>query len=148
MILLIIYREELFGQPGTAVLATNNVDGTIRMTPLLFETQHEGTIVFNTFENSAVVKNLRRDARCSVLIDATAPWADGPDPGYGVHFWGSATIEGPINDVDGMEAMFTRYVDGKREQARSFSEALVSYGDRVYVSFEPDRDVSWDFRMG
>jgi hypothetical protein len=151
-------RAELVQQPLTAVLATQNADETIRMSALIFEMQEDGTIRFNTFENTAVVKNLRRnkavvknlrrDPRCSVLIDATAPWPDGVDPGYGVHYWGTATVEGPTNDLDGMGAMFARYVDGNVEKARAYAEVLVGYGDRVYIRFRPDRDVNWDFRMG
>jgi len=141
-------RAELLQLPGTAVVATNNADGTIRMTPLTFEAQDDGSIRFTTFENSALVKNLRADSRCSALIDATAPWPDGPDPGYGVHWWGTGTVEGPENDIDGMGAMLARYVDGNVEKAKAYAEMLVSYGDRVYVRFEPDRDVNWDFRMG
>ena len=131
-----------------AVLATKNADGTLRMTPLTFEAQDDGIIRFNTFENSAAVKNLRRDQQCSVLVDATAPWPDGPDPGYGVHYWGAAVVEGPKNDVQGMGAMFARYADGNEDKARAYAEVLVSYGDRVYINFTPDRDVNWDFRMG
>ncbi len=141
-------RSELLQQPGTAVLATNNSDETIRMTPMAFEAQDDGTIKFNTFENSAAVKNLRRDSKCSVLVDATAPWPDGVDPGYGVHYWGTATVEGPNNDLPGMGGMYARYVDGSEDKARAYAEVLVSYGDRVYIKFTPDRDVNWDFRMG
>ena len=65
-------RADLFQQPLTAVLATKNADGTLRMTPLVFEAQDDGTIKFNSFENSAAVKNLRRDPACSVLVAATA----------------------------------------------------------------------------
>jgi hypothetical protein len=141
-------RAELVQQPLTAALATQNADGTIRMSALTFEMQDDGTIQFNTFENTAAVKNLRNDPHCSVLIDATAPWPDGVDPGYGVHYWGTATVEGPTNDLDGMAAMFARYVDGNVEKARAYAEVLVGYGDRVYIQFRPDRDVNWDFRMG
>jgi pyridoxamine 5'-phosphate oxidase-like protein len=141
-------RSELFALPGTAVAATTNADASIRMTPLTFEAHEDGTIRFTTFENSALVKNLRRDARCSVLIDATSPWPDGPDPGYGIHYWGTATIEGPENDIVGMGDMLARYVEGDRGKARAYAEILVSYGDRVYVRFQPEGDVNWDFRMG
>ncbi len=141
-------RSDLLQRPLTAVLATKNPDETLRMTPMTFEAQDEGTIKFNTFENSAAVKNLRRDSGCSVLIDATAPWPDGVDPGFGVHYWGTATVEGPSNDVQGMGEMFARYVEGDEGKARAYAEVLVSYGDRVYIKFTPDRDVNWDFRMG
>ncbi len=141
-------RSDLLQQPVTAVLATKNADETIRMTPLAFEAQDDGTIKFNTFENSAAVKNLRRDSQCSVLVDANAPWPDGVDPGYGVHYWGTATVEGPNNDLPGMGGMYARYVDGNEDKARAYAEVLVSYGDRVYIKFTPDRDVNWDFRMG
>ncbi len=142
-------RSDLLQQPITSVLATRNADDTLRMTPLTFEAQDDGTIKFNTFENSAAVKNLRRDPRCSVLVDATDPSdADVMDPGYGVHYWGTATVEGPNNDIQGMGEMFARYMGGNEENARGYAEILVSYGDRLYLKFTPDRDVAWDYRMG
>lgn len=141
-------RDELLDLPGTAVVATNNADGTIRMTPLTYEAQPDGSIRFTTFENSAIVTNLRRDSQCSVLIDDTSPWPDGPDPGYGVHWWGTGTVEGPHNDIDGMGSMLARYASGNEANARAYAQMLVSYGDRVWVRFEPSRDVTWDFRMG
>ena len=36
-------RSDLLQQPVTAVLATKNADETIRMTPLVFEAQDDGT---------------------------------------------------------------------------------------------------------
>ncbi len=141
-------RAELLQQPIVAVLATQNADGSLRMTPLTFEAQDDGSITFNTFENSSAVENLRRDPSCSVLVEKTAPWPDGVDPGYGIHYWGTATVDGPRNDADGMGRMFARYVDGQEDKARAYAEQLVSYGDRVYINFTPERSVDWDFRMG
>lgn len=141
-------RAALLQMPVTAVLGSMNPDGTVRMSVLTFAAQDDGSILFNTFENTAAVRNLRRDARCSVLVHATAPWPDGVDPGYGVHYWGTAVVEGPRNDADGMAAFYARYVDGNGEKARAYSDMLLGYGDRVYVRFTPDRDVNWDYRMG
>ena len=138
----------LLALPITAVLATKNPDGTPRMTPLVFEAQPDDTILFNTFEDSAAVKNLRRDASCSVLIDNQGSYADGVDPGYGIHYNGTATVHGPENDRDGMGKMFTPYVDGQVDKARAYADVMISYGNRVYVSFRPNREVNWDFRMG
>ena len=56
----------------------------------------------------------------------------------------------PVAEVafQGMGEMFARYMGGNEENARGYAEVLVSYGDRLYLKFTPDRDVAWDYRMG
>ncbi len=66
----------------------------------------------------------------------------------GVHYWGTATVEGPENDLPGMGKLFSRYVDGSEEKARAYGEKLVAWGKRVYVRFRPERKTTWDFRQG
>jgi hypothetical protein len=86
------------------------------------------------------VKAIRRDPRVSLLVDSTS-W-----PYYAIHFFGTAAVEGPEDDVQGIADMFAPYV-GSKEGAVEYAKTLISYGTRVYIRFRPERDVSWDFRQ-
>ncbi len=132
--------KELLSQPIVAKLATASRKGDIRITPIWFRADPDGSIVLNTFEDSAPVKNIRRDPNCSLLIDSR-DW-----PYYAVHYWGTATIEGPEDDVTGIASMFAPYV-GTPEGATDYAKTLISYGKRVYIRFRPVRNVSYDFRQ-
>jgi hypothetical protein len=131
--------KELQSQPIVAKLATTSKSGDVRITPIWFRAEPDGSILLNTFEDSAPVKNLRRDPKCALLIDSR-DW-----PYYAIHYWGMATIEGPENDADGIAAMFAPYV-GSPEGAVEYAKTLISYGKRIYIRFRPDRNVSYDFR--
>ena len=132
--------DELLHQPLVAKLATASPRGDLRISPLWFAVQPDGSILINTFENSAPVKNLRRNARCSLLLDSR-DW-----PYFGVHYWGRGEIEGPVDDVEGIATMFAPYV-GSKEGAIDYAKTLISYGTRVYIRFRPERKTSYDFRQ-
>src|SRR3954447_20598335 len=60
---------ELLSQPVVAKLATLTADGGIRMTPIWFEAEADGTFLMATWEATAAVRNIRARPRCSLLID-------------------------------------------------------------------------------
>ena len=132
--------KELLSKPLDAKLATTSATGDVRISPLWF-IAHGETIMMNTFENSEAVKNLKRNPQGSLLIDLRE------EVGFGVHYWGTATIEGPDNDASGMGKMFARYV-GDEEAATEYAQNLIAWGKRVYIRFRPERNVTWDFREG
>jgi hypothetical protein len=82
--------EELLSMPLVAKLATHEPDATIRMTPIWFRKDSDGSILMATWRKTAAARNISIDPRCSLLIDV-----EEREPYYGVHFFGSATIEGP-----------------------------------------------------
>jgi general stress protein 26 len=68
-------------------LATMNKHRSIRITPLTYGVDNHD-IIFSTWQNSATVRNVRRSAGASVLIDK-------PDQPYaGVHYTGQAEVLG------------------------------------------------------
>jgi PPOX class probable F420-dependent enzyme len=131
--------KELLSKPLVAKLATTSQAGAIRITPIWFGAEN-GTILMSTWEDTAAVKNLKRDPKCSLLIDTT------DFPYTGVHYWGSATVEGPENDVDGMAKLFASYRGGQ-EAATEYAKQLIGWGKRVYIRFTPERNTGWDFRQ-
>lgn len=130
--------KELLNQPVVAKIATTSKSGDIRITPIWFGDDNS-TILMNTFEDSGLVKNLKSNPKCSLIVDS-------PDfPYYGVHYWGTATVEGPENDVEGIAKLFAPY-RGDIDTAREYAKTLIGWGTRVYVRFRPTRQTSWDFR--
>ena len=132
--------KELLSKPLVGKLATQSSKGEIRISPIWFKAE-DGSIVMNTWENTGPAKNLKRNPTCSMLIDTT------DFPYHGVHFWGTATVEGPENDTSGMAKMFAPYV-GSEEQATEYAKQLIGWGKRVYIRFTPARKTTWDFRQG
>ncbi len=132
--------KELLGKPLVGKLATQSPKGELRISPMWFKAE-DGSIVLNTWEETGPVKNLKRNPKCSLLIDTTE------FPAAGVHYWGTARVEGPENDVSGMAKMFAPYV-GSEEQATEYANQLIGWGKRVYIRFRPERKATWDFRQG
>jgi hypothetical protein len=66
-----------------------------------------------------------------------------------VHFWGSATIEGPEDDPNAIGRLFAPY-RGDLETATAYAKDLISYGlgKRVFIRFRPERQAAWDFSQG
>jgi PPOX class probable F420-dependent enzyme len=130
--------KELLRQPLVAKIATVSSNGEPRITPIWFGDKGD-SILMNTFEDSALVRNLRANPECSFMVDSR------DFPYIGVHFWGTATVEGPENDIEGIAELFAPY-RGDVDTARAYAQALIGWGTRVYVRFRPERRVTWDFR--
>ena len=133
--------DEFLSKAVVAKIATVSRSGDIRITPIWFGRQPDGSILMNTFEDSGLVRNLKRSPRCSLMVDSV-DW-----PYIGVHFWGAASVEGPENDVDGIGKLFAPYV-GSLDDAKDYAKKLIGWGRRVYVRFRPQRSTTWDFREG
>ncbi|MGH7486162.1 MAG: pyridoxamine 5'-phosphate oxidase family protein [bacterium] len=131
--------KDLLAQPLVAKIATVSSKGDARITPIWFGDEG-GSILTNTFEDSGLVRNLRNNPKCSLMIDS-------PDwPYIGVHYWGTAIVEGPENDVEGIAKLFAPYRGGL-DEAREYAKGLIGWGTRVYVRFTPQRKTTWDFRQ-
>ncbi len=133
--------KELLSRPLVAKLGTTSPKGAVRITPIWFRAEDDGSIVMNTFEDSGAVHSLKRNPGSSLLVDSTE-W-----PYTGVHFWGTAAVEGPENDAAGIGAMFAPYM-GDRMDPVEYANMLIGWGKRVYVRFRPERSMTWDFRHG
>jgi PPOX class probable F420-dependent enzyme len=130
--------RDLLSRPLVAKVATHGKDGEMRITPVWFVARG-GALTMNTLEQTDLARNLRRDPRCSVLIDT----AEQPDV-MAVHYWGSATVE-PGADEAGIARIIERYLPSS-EMARGLAQRNLSMGNVVYVHFKPERMVTWDLR--
>lgn len=133
--------NELLSRAVVAELATTKPNGDLRITPIWFGHQ-DGSILMSTWENTVAARNIKRNPRCSMMID----YAEA-QPYYGVHFYGTASIEGPENDPDAIARLFTPYI-GSYDGAFQYAQTLISWGKRIFIRFTPERKVSWDFRQG
>jgi predicted pyridoxine 5'-phosphate oxidase superfamily flavin-nucleotide-binding protein len=133
-------RQAFLSQPTVAKLATISRNGEVRMTPIWFRHDPDGSIVFATWMKTAAMRNLKANPRCSVLIDQ-----EQAEPYFGIHLTGTATIEGPANDLEGIAALYAPYKTSL-EQARADVAPLIEEGEMTYIRFIPKKEVSWDFR--
>ena len=131
--------KELLSQPLVAKIATVSRRGAIRITPIWFGDRGE-SLLMNTFEDSRLVRNLRHSQTCSLVLDSR-DW-----PYIGVHLWGTAAVEGPENDVEGIAKLFTPYLNNDPQAATEYAKTLIGWGTRVYVRFRAQRSTTWDFR--
>ncbi len=133
--------KELLQQPLVAKLGTLNADGTIRITPLIF-LERDGCILLNTYESNPHVQNLKRNPRCSLLIDTVQP------PYKLAHFYGRAQVDSEASTAEEIAQISVRY-GGGLERARRYAEGLVRIGKRVTIRFYPERVHTVDFaKMG
>lgn len=135
-------QKKLVKEPRVAELATVGPDGTPRITPIWFQAQDDGSFLMSTWENTGAAKNVKANPRCALMIDQAEAF-----PYWGVHYVGTAKVEGPENDVEGIAKMFTPYI-GSLDNAREYAQTLVNWGKRVYLRFTPEKTTSWDFRQG
>jgi len=122
-----------------AKLATMNKDGTIRITPLTYAVDG-ADLIFSTWENSDAVRNARRAATASVLIDKS------DQPYAGVHYTGDAQVVGNDITAEQYGEWFQRYI-GDYDQAVESYRFLVGLGigERAFIRFRPTKAVTWDF---
>ena len=132
-------RKALQAQPLVAKLGTLSRKDEVRITPIWFGDEDD-SFLMNTFEDSEAVSNLRRNPKCSLLVDSLE-W-----PYIGVHYWGTATIEGPENDANAIGRLFAKYFKGDLKPATEYGQQLIGWGKRIFVRFRPERSTTWDFR--
>jgi len=133
---------DLLKQPLVAKVGSHGRDDEIRVTPIWFGPEPDGSILMNTFEDSGLVRNIRRNPKCSIAIDSR-DW-----PYIGVHYWGTAAVEGPENDAAAIGKLFAKYFEGDVAAATDYGNQLMGWGKRVFVRFRPSRKTTWDFRQG
>lgn len=124
----------------TATLATSGPDGSIHLVAMWYGVVDDA-IWFETKAKSQKAVNLRRNPRCSVLIE------DGDTYGTlrGVAFEGTGEI---LEDADtclrvGI-SVWERYTAPYTEEARPLVEQMMN--KRVAIRLVPERVRSWDHR--
>ncbi len=130
--------KAMLSQPLVAKLATISSKGNPHISALWFD-ERDGDIIFNTWGTTRAAKNLNNNSKAALLIDTNEfPYA-------GIHYSGTAVVEGPANDQEGTGKMFARYMGGDVAGATEYAGQLISMGERIYIRFTPEKSVAWDF---
>ena len=131
---------DFIGRSRTATLATTGPDGAVHLVAMWYGIV-DGELCFETKAKSQKVVNLRRNPRCSVLIED----GDTYDTLRGVAIEGTAEIS---DDPDLCHragvSVWERYTGPYSEDLRPAIEQMMN--KRVVVRVVPDRVRSWDHR--
>lgn len=124
--------DAFLAEPHIAVVATAGANGTPHAMPIWY-LWRDGKVLFHTGPESKKMRNLRANARISVVIDSKiAPYK-------------VAVIEGHASELPGDPAlareMAIHYL-GERAGAR-YAES--SGGPGTLVAVTPKRIISWDY---
>lgn len=128
--------ETFLARPLLARLSSHNEDGTIHTAPVyyLFE---NGEFLFGSQELSRKVKNIQRDRRVTVLIDAREPVLQA------VLVYGEAILD--YKDVVLQRAEILKRYYESPSQAKAFAERLAKAWATVIIHVLPTRMISFDY---
>ena len=134
--------EEFLAGDMKVQVATVGPDGAPHLTTL-FYVLDEGRIAFWTYGSSQKVKNLRRDARITCLVE------DGDD--YfelrGVSITGRATLLEEYDDIKALGARMTQKMAGDADLGELGEQIVEQQAHkRIGIVVEPDKVASWDHR--
>lgn len=128
--------ETFLAKPLIARLGSHNADGTIHIAPIYYLYQN-GEFLFGTQEQSRKVKNIQRDQRVTVLIDAYEPILQS------VMAYGEAVLD--YEDVISKRVkILERYYESP-SQAQAFAERLARAWKTVIIHVKPSRIVTTDY---
>lgn len=128
----------------TMILCSIGPDGAPHPMPMWFGIEPDGAIVMTTFTKSQKIRNLERDPRVSLLVEAGEEYGEL----QGVVLYGSAElIRGRERVVDillGVTKRSGSIPAGADASARAGLEATAK--KRTGIRVRPQRVVSWDHR--
>jgi general stress protein 26 len=128
--------EVFLARPLLARLSSHNEDGTIHLAPVyyLFE---NGEFLFGSQERCRKVRNIHRDKRVTVLIDAREPELQA------VMVYGEAVLD--YKDVVQKRVkILERYYESP-SQAKAFVDRLTKAWTTVIIHVLPTRMVTFDY---
>ena len=138
-------EEQLAFLEGERVVIASTIGprGWPHSMPLWF-TVREGEIWAWTFAKSQKVKNLERDPRCTLLVEAGELYGEL----RGVQIEAEAElIRDPERVLDFAKELTVRYSDGIEEIEGDAAAGLAAQAPkRVAIHFHPVRTASWDHR--
>ena len=122
--------DAFLDEPRNAIVATINPDGSAQLSPIWFVWE-DHTIYFSTTKYRLKVKNLRRDARISLVVD---------DPGPPQR---TATLRGEVHAIEEGLGTVTERIALKYHPDGSAYPSIANTPGRVVVAFRPSRILSW-----
>jgi PPOX class probable F420-dependent enzyme len=130
--------KEFLDRPLIAKLCTHNEDGTIHIVPIWYR-YVDGEILLGTQEVTRKVRNIKRDNRVTLLVDAQEPVLGA------VVFKGTAELD--YQDVITKRiSIFERYMSAER--AENLAHRLAKSWRPVIVHIKPESMISFDYNKG
>ena len=123
------------------ILVSNGVDGFPHPVPMNYGIDDSQRVLVSTFRKSQKVKNLRRDPRCSLLVESGETYDELKSV---IIYADTEIIEDPhavlelAGQLRAREEMTTHLSEPMEAQIRA------SMAKRVVLRFTPIRYVSWD----
>ena len=133
-------RQYLASQ-SRIILVSNGVDGFPHPVPMNYGIDDAQRILITTFRKSQKVKNLRRDPRCSLLVESGETYEQLKSV---IIYAETEIIDDPdavlelAREIRAQDRMTTNLNDTMEDQIRA------SMAKRVVLRFTPIRYVSWD----
>jgi len=136
--------DRFLGAARTMILCSNGRDGAPHPMPMWFGVEPDGTVVMTTFTKSQKIRNLERDPRVSLLVEAGEKY----DELQGVVLYGEAEL---VRELPAVLDILAR-VTGRTGGAPNVDDAVLRAGleatarKRTGIRVRPKRVVSWDHR--
>lgn len=133
--------RDFLAQSRTVILNSIGSDGVPHPIPMWYAIEDDGAIVMTTYATSQKIKNLKRDPRVSLLVEAGTDYSEL----RGVVFYGTAELVHDVEDVTDILIAAslrqgTAVTDTIRAQMRRTAEK------RTGIRVRPEKVVSWDHR--
>ncbi|MBK5116166.1 MAG: pyridoxamine 5'-phosphate oxidase family protein [Thermoleophilia bacterium] len=134
---------ELLGSERVVIISSLGPRGWPHSMPMWF-TVRDGEVWVWTFAKSQKVKNLERDNRCTLLVEAGHEYQEL----RGIQIEAEAELIRDSEQVlDFAQELTLRYADGIDEIGDDAAAALQAQAPkRVAIHFKPIRTASWDHR--
>lgn len=133
-------QRKYLEESRTIVLTTLDRHGYPHSVAMWYVVDPDGSVLMTTFAKSQKAVNLRRDPRCSLLVESGRTYQEL----RGLLIRGRATLETDTEKVlDALERIHRKHGFGADGQA--LREALLSQAKkRVLIRIRPERIASWD----
>jgi PPOX class probable F420-dependent enzyme len=131
--------QAFLAEPRHAIATVLRADGAPQISPIWFLYENE-RLYFSTLQSSAKYRQLRRDPRIALCIDAGHPDA------RAVSISGTAEL---ITDLTpehaDIEWRILRRYHETDEEARQWVSSIEAEGPNALVVVSPDRIIGWDY---
>lgn len=132
-------QRDYLAQSHTIILVSNDQRGYPHPVAMWYLAAPDGAVVMTTFRKSQKSVNLRRDPRCSLLLESGRTYPELK----GLIIRGRAEIEDDTERVlDVLEAIQRKYNPGHVEGLRDMLRGQAS--KRCLIRVRPERVSSWD----
>ena len=134
-------QRRFLAESHTIIFSTNDPKGYPHSVAMWYVADPDGSVLMTTFAKSQKTLNLRRDPRCSLLVESGRTYPELK----GLLIRGRATLDLDTEHVlDLLERVQQKYNPGPVTGLRDAMHGQAS--KRVLVRVHPERIASWDHR--